>query len=90
MKRASGSIAFKLAALCFALFCVFTVVRLQFKKNDIENDLRDASEKLELKEAEVAALNDELERPMDDKYIAEKAIELGYHNIDEKIFYSGN
>ncbi len=90
MKRITESIALKLAALCFAAFCIFTVVRMQFKNNDVKNDLEDKKQELEAKEAEVAALRDELDKPMDEQYIIDKAKELGYHFHDEKIFYSGN
>ena len=85
----SKSITLKLAALCFAAFCTFTVVRLQFKNNDINNDLREAEEQLEEKQAEIDALRDELATP-DEEYIEKEAKKMGYHYSNEKIFYSGN
>ncbi len=89
MKRLSGNIVVKIALIVFAAFCIFTVVRLQFKNNDIRNQIAVTQEKLDRAREDLEKTRHELEMPIDEDYIINYARErLGLRMPDEVIFYN--
>lgn len=69
---------------------VATIVGLQSRLNDLRNDYDELQELLTDYKDEVDELKHELEREIDDEYVAKIARErLGYHMPGEKIFYFG-
>ena len=69
---------------------VATIVGLQGRLNDLRDDYAELQELLTDYKDEVDELKHELEREIDDEYVAKIARErLGYHMPGEKIFYFG-
>ncbi len=77
----------------FALLIIaalFTIVGLQTRLSDLRDDYNEIEKQLTAYKDEVDGLKYELERELDDEYIAKIAREkLGYHLPGEKIFYFG-
>lgn len=89
MKKIAGSIIVKSAIILFAVFCVITVIRLQFKNNDIKSEIGEMNEKLEAAEKNLDDLKRQADEPYDEEYISGVAKEkIGLRYPDEVIFYN--
>ena len=89
MGRISRSIFVKLAAIVFAGFCIVTIVRLQFKNNDIKSDIADKSVELEAAENNNEELKRQLDESVDDQYVRDIARDkLGLRLPEEIVVYS--
>lgn len=90
MSGFARSIVVRAAIILFSVFCVFTIVRLQFQKNDLESQTKEMSAKLEQQQLVLDELERELGREFDEEYIKQVAKEHGYRDPSEKVFYSGD
>lgn len=89
MRRISNSVFVKLAAILFAAFCIFTIIRLQFKNNDIKSDIADLSAEYEAAEDNYEELKRQLDEPLDDQYVRDVARDkLGLRLPEEIVVYS--
>lgn len=91
MNKVTRSFVVRCAALMFVVFCFFTIIRLQFKNNEIKSDIDGLNAQLEQAEENLAELKRRAEEPMDEEYIEEVAREeLDLRYPDEFIFYNDN
>ena len=91
MNKVTRSFVVRCAALLFVVFCFFTIIRLQFKNNDVKNEINDLNAQLEQAEENLAELKRQAEEPMDDDYIEDIARqELDLRHPDEFVFYNDN
>lgn len=89
MQRTGLNTFAKLALILFALFCVFTVIKLKIEINDLEDRKTELEQKIAVAEEEVAALQNKLDTPFDEEYVAALAKEkLNLVMPDEVIFYN--
>ncbi len=91
MNRITKGFLLKGAALVFVVFCLCTIVKLQFDNNAIKNEFAEESAKYDEISEHVEELQRQNEKPFDAEYIAEIAKEkLGYRFPDECVFYNDN
>ncbi len=91
MYRFGNNIFIKIAVVCIAVFCIFSIVRLQIKNNDVENQIQEASDRLDELNDKTADARRQMEEPFDDEYVADEARKkLNYHLPEEIIFYNGD
>lgn len=100
MRKFSESIVIKAVIVLFSVFCVVTIIKLQFENNEIQRQIGSYNEnsdvsglkaELEEKEELVAKLERELAEPVDEDYIIRIAKEkLGLRLPPEIIFYNGD
>lgn len=89
MQRTGLNTFAKLALVLFALFCVFTIIKLRIEINSFEEKKSDLESKIAVAEEEVAELQNKLDTPMDEEYVASLAKEkLNLVMPDEVIFYN--
>ena len=91
MKRFSRSILVRIAVLLFSLFCIVTIINLQFEKNSIEDEISSLNVKLQEAMEERDDLERQLNESFDEEYIIKVAKEkLGLRLPQEIIFYNGD
>ena len=91
MKRFSRSILVRIAVLLFSLFCIVTIINLQFEKNSIEDEISSLNVKLQEAMEERDDLERQLNESFDEEYIIKVAKEkLGLRLPQEIIFYTGD
>ena len=100
MRKFSESIVIKAVIVLFSVFCIVTIIKLQFENNEIQNEIGSYNEnsevsglkaELEQKEELVEELERELAEPVDEDYIVRVAREnLGLRLPPEIIFYNGD
>ncbi len=100
MRKFSESIVIKAVVVLFSIFCIVTIIKLQFENNEIQNEIGNYSEnnevsglkaELEEKQKQVEELEKELENPVDEDYVVRVARErLGLRLPPEIIFYNGD
>jgi cell division protein FtsB len=100
MRKFSESIVIKAVVVLFSIFCIVTIIKLQFENNEIQNEIGNYSEnnevsglkaELEEKQKQVEELEKELDKPVDEDYIIRVARErLGLRLPPEIIFYNGD
>lgn len=85
------SIVVRIAIILFSVFCIFTVIRIQFKINDVKSQTDDKTTQLEEAEGKLEQLEQEVEEAFDREYIIKVAKEkLGLRLPQEIIFYNGD
>lgn len=92
MRGFAGSIVVRAAIVLFSVFCIFTIVRLQFQKNDLESQAKELSAQLEQQQQILDELASELSQDeYDEEYVKKLAKELlDYREPSEIVFYSGD
>lgn len=91
MNKVTRSFVVRCAALLFIVFCFFTIIRLQFKNNDVKGEINDVYAQIQKAEEELAELNRQAEEPFDDKYVEGIAREeLDLRHPEEFVFYNDN
>lgn len=100
MRKFSESIVIKAVVLLFSVFCIVTIIKLQFENNEIQNEIGSYNvnnevsglkAELEEKEKQVEELERELAKPVDEDYVVRVAKEkLGLRLPPEIIFYNGD
>ena len=91
MRKLSSSIAVKIAIILFSVFCIFNIIRTQFKINDSNSQIDDKREQLEQAEQNVEELERELDEVFGKDYVVRIAKEkLGLRLPQEIIFYNGD
>lgn len=91
MNKVTKSFVVRCAAILFVVFCFFTIIRLQFKNNDVAGEINDLNEQILEAEQNLAELKRQAEEPIDEEYIEEIARqELDLRHPDEFVFYNDN
>lgn len=91
MDKITRSFIVRIALLLFVSFCFLTIIRLQFKNNDINADKARKSEQIIEAADELEKLERLHEKPVDDEYVEEAArYEYGYRYPGEIVFYNDN
>lgn len=89
MQRARLNTFAKLALALFVVFCAVTVVKLKFEINSLNEKKEILKSQIAAAEVKVASLQNELDAPFDDEYVAALAKEkLNLVMPDEVIFYN--
>lgn len=79
----------RLALVLFAVFCIVTVVKLKLDFNDLEETKRSLEERVANSSRNVEELQNRLNTPFDDDYVARVAKDkLNLVMPDEIIFYN--
>jgi len=79
----------RIAALVFFAFCLVTIIKQQFEFNSIKDEQTQLEEKIEEYADRIEALQEEIEKPFDEKYIKKYAREkLNYRMPEEILFYN--
>lgn len=90
MDKITRSFIVRIALLLFVSFCFLTIIRLQFKNNDINADKARKSEQIIEAADELEKLERLHEKPFDE-YAEEAARnELDYRYPGEIVFYNDN
>ncbi len=77
------------AFFVFFIFCGITVFRMSAQINDRKAEIAVAEKQIASFEAQIEALNDELDTPMDYNYIRKIAkSKLNYSMPDDVVFYN--
>ena len=90
MNKITGSFIVRIALLLFVSFCFLTIIRLQFKINDLKADKARMNEQIIEAEDEREEMKRLAEKPFDE-YVEEVARkERGYCDPEEIVFYNDN
>ena len=91
MNQVARSFVVRIASLLFVSFCFLTIIRLQFKNNEIKAEINDMKEQIIAAENEREESSRLAEMPVDDAYVENVARkELGYRYPGELVFYNDN
>ena len=91
MNKVTRSFVVRCAALMFVAFCFFTIIRLQFKNNEVSGEIDELNVQIAEAEQNLAELKRQAEEPVDDEYIEDVARqELDLRHPDEFVFYNDN
>ena len=91
MNKITRSFIVRIALLLFVSFCFLTIIRLQFKINDLKADKARMNEQIIEAEDEREEMKRLAEKPFDDAYVEEVARkECGYCDPEEIVFYNDN
>lgn len=91
MNKITRSFIVRIALLLFVSFCFLTIIRLQFKINDLKADKARMNEQIIEAEDEREEMKRLAEKPYDDAYVEEVARkECGYRDPGEIVFYNDN
>ena len=91
MRNFTDSIVVKAVIVLFSVFCIATIIKLQFENNEIQSQIENCKVDLEEKVERDEALERELNEPVDEDYIKDKAKEkLDLRDPAEIIFYNGD
>ena len=91
MNKVTRSFVVRCAALMFVAFCFFTIIRLQFKNNEVAGDINKLNEQIAEAEQKLDELKRQAEEPIDEDYIEDVARqELDLRHPDEFVFYNDN
>ena len=91
MNKITRSFIVRIALLLFVSFCFLTIIRLQFKINDLKADKALMNEQILEAEDEREKMKRLAEKPFDDAYVEEVARnELDYRDPGEIVFYNDN
>lgn len=79
----------KIALIVFAAFCVFSIYSMQTQVTDLKKQVQTTDEQITQTRENIAALEESLLEPYDEKFIEQTARErLGYGLAGETIFYN--
>ena len=79
----------KLAVIAFVCFCIFTIVGLHFRYNELREEGNELNQRIENVKDDIEKIKSDLDAPFDDEYIIRVAREkLNYCLPEEIIFYS--
>jgi cell division protein FtsB len=91
MKRKRSSIFFKFAVLASAVYCIYTLLNIQFQINDKNEQLNMLKIQIEQQQQKNAQLNEILQNDIDPRYMEKIARDkLGLAMPNEKIFINPN
>ena len=89
MNQVRMSIPVKLAILLGFLFMIITLVSIQIRYNELEEEREKLTERIDDVQGSIDELQNKLDTPFDEEYIIALAKEkLGYCLPDEIIFYN--
>ena len=76
-------------AVFFAVVGIFTVMRLQLKRNELLNEIEDLKESYDGNMAVIEELKEDMDAPVDLAYIIRVAREkLGLVSADDEVYYN--
>lgn len=91
MNQVARSFVVRIASLLFVSFCFLTIIRLQFKNNEIKAEINDMKEQIIAAENEREESSRLAEMPVDDAYVENVAREeLDFRDPGEIVFYNDN
>ncbi len=91
MNKITRSFIVRIASLLFVAFCFLSIIRLQFKNNEVKAQIEDMSQQIAVESDACEELKRLKEQPFDDAYIEQVAREeLDYRDPGEIIFYNDN
>lgn len=91
MKHKRSSLFFKVAVFASALYCIYTLLNLQFQINEKREQLSILRAEIEQQQQKNAQLNEILQNDIDPRYMEKIARDkLGLAMPNEKIFINPN